>query len=74
MEKSEDVTKKSKGKTNSLYTRSRCPMRIVYHEEFTTLAAARRREAHVKTWSKIKKRKSHSRETSREELNYFSNA
>lgn len=37
------------------YTRSRRPIRIVYHEEFSTLADARRREAQVKSWNKIDK-------------------
>lgn len=37
------------------YTRSRRPIRIIYHEEFRNLAAARRREAQVKRWCKLKK-------------------
>jgi putative endonuclease len=37
------------------YTRSRLPVKIVYHEEFTTLSEARRREAEVKQWSKQEK-------------------
>ena len=37
------------------YTRSRRPVKIVYHEQFATLTEARRREAQIKTWSKIKK-------------------
>jgi len=37
------------------YTRSRRPIRFVYHEKFSTLSAARKREAQVKTWSKQKK-------------------
>jgi len=37
------------------YTRSRRPIRIVYHEEFSTLTGARRREAQVKTWNKAMK-------------------
>ena len=37
------------------YTRSHRPIRFVYNEEFSTLVEARRREAQVKTWSKIKK-------------------
>ncbi|MBI2635788.1 GIY-YIG nuclease family protein [Candidatus Peregrinibacteria bacterium] len=37
------------------YTRSRRPVKIIYHEEFSTLVEARRREAQVKTWSKMKK-------------------
>jgi len=37
------------------YTRLRRPVKIIYFEEFETLVDARRREAQVKTWSKIKK-------------------
>lgn len=37
------------------YTRSRRPVHIIYHETFTTLAEARKREAQVKTWSKSQK-------------------
>ncbi|MFH1444816.1 MAG: GIY-YIG nuclease family protein [Candidatus Peregrinibacteria bacterium] len=37
------------------YTRSRRPIQFVYHEQFSTLAEARRREAEVKTWNKEKK-------------------
>ena len=37
------------------YTRSRRPVKIVYFEEFKTLAEVRRREAQVKKLSKIKK-------------------
>ena len=37
------------------YTRSRLPVKIIYFEEFYTLVEARRREAQVKKWSKIKK-------------------
>jgi putative endonuclease len=37
------------------YTRSRTPVSVVYHEEFSTLTEARRREAQVKTWSKAEK-------------------
>ncbi len=37
------------------YTRSRLPIKIVYHEEFPTLKEARRREAEVKRWSKTEK-------------------
>lgn len=37
------------------YTRSRLPIQVVYHEEFTTLADAMKREAHVKKWSKTQK-------------------
>ncbi|MFA5272973.1 MAG: GIY-YIG nuclease family protein [Candidatus Peribacter sp.] len=39
------------------YTRSRRPIRFVYHERFTTLSASRRREAQVKTWVKAEKEK-----------------
>ena len=37
------------------YTRSRLPVRIVYHEEFKTLGEARSREALVKGWTKEEK-------------------
>ena len=37
------------------YTRQRLPVRIVYFEEFTTLIEARRREAQIKGWTRIKK-------------------
>ena len=39
------------------YTRSRRPIRIVYHEELSTLSEARKREVQVKSWSKIEKEK-----------------
>ena len=41
--------------TGAKYTRSRRPVKIVYHEEYATLSEARRREAEVKRWSKEKK-------------------
>lgn len=37
------------------YTRSRRPVKMVYHEEFETQSEARKREAEVKKWSKAKK-------------------
>jgi putative endonuclease len=37
------------------YTRHRRPVKIVYHEEFATLTEARRREAQVKLWNRMKK-------------------
>ena len=37
------------------YTRSRCPVKIVYHEKFETLVESRKREAEVKTWSRREK-------------------
>lgn len=37
------------------YTRSRRPVRIIYHEEFETLSEARKREAEVKRFSKEQK-------------------
>lgn len=37
------------------YTRSRTPIRFVYHEEFLTRSEALKREAAVKKWSKEKK-------------------
>ena len=41
--------------TGAKYTRSRRPVRIVYHEDFETVGDARRREAEVKQWPKEKK-------------------
>ena len=37
------------------YTRSRRPIRIIYHETFRTRSAALRREAEVKRWRKGEK-------------------
>ena len=37
------------------YTRSRRPVKFIYHEEYKTLGDARKREAEVKTWSKSEK-------------------
>ncbi len=39
------------------YTRSRFPIKIVYHETFSTLNEARKREAEVKKWQKAQKEK-----------------
>ena len=39
------------------YTRSRRPIAMVYAEKFTTLSAARKREAEVKRWKKTDKEK-----------------
>jgi predicted GIY-YIG superfamily endonuclease len=41
--------------TGAKYTRSRRPVAVVYHEEFETLSAARKREAEVKRWAKPQK-------------------
>ncbi len=41
--------------TGAKYTRSRRPVKIVYHEEFSTLGEARKREALVKKLSKLQK-------------------
>jgi len=41
--------------TGAKYTRSRGPVKIVYSEEFETLSEARKREAEVKKWPKLKK-------------------
>ena len=35
---------------HSPYTRSRGPLELVYHEDFATLAEARRREQQLKSW------------------------
>ncbi len=37
------------------YTRSRCPVSMVYHETYETLSEARRREAEIKRWTKAMK-------------------
>ena len=37
------------------YTRAHLPVKIVYSEEFENLSEALKREAQVKTWSKIQK-------------------
>lgn len=42
-------------KSGAHYTKTRRPVTLVYKEEFTTLLEARRREAHLKKWSKKKK-------------------
>ena len=39
----------------SKYTRTRRPVRLVYHEEFVTMSLAMKREAEVKKWPKVKK-------------------
>ena len=41
--------------TGALYTRKRRPISIVYHEQFSSLLEARRREAQIKRWSRKKK-------------------
>lgn len=47
--------KKHNDGTGAKYTRSRGPVKIVYHEEFSTLSEARKREAEVKKWTKSRK-------------------
>jgi putative endonuclease len=37
------------------YTRKRRPVKIIYFEEVATLVEARRREAQIKGWTRIKK-------------------
>ncbi len=37
------------------YTAQRLPIKIVYHEKFTTLLEARRREMQIKRWTRLKK-------------------
>ncbi len=41
--------------TGAKYTRSRTPVKIIYHEIFHTLGEARKREAEVKKWKKERK-------------------
>ena len=43
--------------TGSKYARSRSPVKIVYHEAFPSLSEARRREAEVKRWKRLRKEK-----------------
>ena len=43
--------------TGAKYTRSRLPVKIVYHEPFETLSEARKREAQIKRWTKEAKEK-----------------
>ena len=50
----EREAKHNEGK-GAKYTRSRLPISIIYHEEFSTLSEARQREAHVKKWKKSAK-------------------
>jgi len=37
------------------YTKQRLPVEIIYYENFDTLTEARKREAQIKRWTKIKK-------------------
>ncbi len=53
----EEREKKHNDGTGAKYTRSRLPVKIIYHEEFETLSSARKREAEVKKWSKEEKEK-----------------
>lgn len=39
------------------YTRAKRPVKIIYTEQFFVLIEARRREAQVKGWTKMKKEK-----------------
>ncbi len=41
--------------TGAKYTRGRGPVQIIYHEEFSTLSDARKREAQVKRLPKARK-------------------
>jgi putative endonuclease len=55
-----DLTKreaKHNSGTGSKYTRSRLPVKFIYHEEFETLGEARSREALVKQMSREQKEK-----------------
>jgi len=47
-------TKHNKGE-GAKYTKSRRPIKIVYFEKFSTRSGAMKREAEIKSWSKIKK-------------------
>lgn len=43
--------------TGSMYTSSRRPISIVYHEIFNTRIEAAKRESQLKGWTKVKKEK-----------------
>ncbi len=38
------------------YTRGRIPVKLVYHEEFSTMGEALKREREIKKWPKSKKK------------------
>lgn len=44
-------------KKGAKYTKTRRPVVLVYTEEHETLAIARAREAHIKTWKRSQKEK-----------------
>ncbi len=46
--------KHNKGE-GSLYTKQRLPIKIIYFENYDTLAAARKREKQLKGWTRVKK-------------------
>ncbi|MBU0766439.1 GIY-YIG nuclease family protein [Patescibacteria group bacterium] len=52
LQKREEAHNEGKG---AKYTRSRRPIHFAYHETFTTLSDALKRESEVKKWSKVKK-------------------
>ena len=45
----------SKTSKSAKYTRARQPVTLVYSEKFSSINEALKREAEVKTWTKIKK-------------------
>lgn len=42
-------------KTGAHYTKTRRPVKLCYHESFTTLSEALKREAQIKQWPRAKK-------------------
>ena len=54
VQRREDCHNSGKG---AKYTRSRRPVKIVYSEEFESLSEAKKREAQVKSFSRIEKEK-----------------
>lgn len=48
----EDKHNKGEG---AKYTRQRRPVKIIYFEEFGSLSEARKREAQIKSWTKVEK-------------------
>ena len=54
VEMQEREAKHNEGK-GAKYTRSRRPVKMIYHEKYATLSEARKREAAIKKWSKKEK-------------------
>lgn len=42
-------------KNGAHYTKIRRPVKLIYSESYETMSEARKREAHIKTWTRIQK-------------------